>query len=646
MVPRVRILSAAILGFVFAIATHAQDTPKLFNSQLTSTPTVAGASDFTPANPYFGNALVVSSAPQSSAPQSNSSGQSEHAPAGEIFGGYSFSRFNVKTPLDKGNFDQHGGTGSFAFNVNRWFGMVADFAGYHVTGLPANTSGEFFTYLFGPKFSHRGPRWTPFAQFLFGAAHAKSNVSQPSTPTPGTTFFSAASIHPNAFATALGGGLDLTLSKHLAWRVLQADYLLTKFDDGGNNHQNNFRIATGLVFRFGGGPPPPPPNHPPTVTLSANPNKLTVGDSAVLQAQASDPDNDALTYTWTSTCGNVEGTGAEVHLNSAGVAPGTCTATVKVDDGKGGTASASTDVTVEAKPNRPPTVSCAASPQTVTAGQPVNLTATGNDPDNDQLTYSWTSSGGKVTGSGAQAQFDTTGLQPGHYTVTCHADDGKGGTADGTADIEVQAPAEQKRLETRLSLHSIYFPTAQPTAANPNGGLLASQQNTLTTLAADFAKYLSFRKDAHLILQGHADPRGGADYNKALSDRRVARTKQFLVEHGVSADAIETQGLGEEQPMSVDQVKQAVDQDTNLTDAQKKQLTAKAGVLALAQSRRVDVTLSTTGQTSVRQFPFNAEDALNLINPKGVSTAKPRPKGKTAPKGAGTKKKATTKKTP
>lgn len=250
-----------------------------------------------------------------------------------------------------------------------------------------------------------------------------------------------------------------------------------------------------------------------------------------------------------------------------------------------------------------------------------------------------------MTGSGAQAQFDTVGLQPGHYTVTCHADDGKGGTADGTADIEVQAPAEQKRLETRLSLHSVYFPTAQPTAANPNGGLLASQQNTLTTLAADFAKYLSFRKDAHLILQGHADPRGGPDYNKALSDRRVARTKQFLVDHGVSADAIETQGLGEEQPMSVDQVKQAVDQDTNLTDAQKKQLTAKAGVLALAQSRRVDVTLSTTGQTSVRQFPFNAEDALNLINPKGVSTAKPRAKRKTAPKGAGTKKGAT-KKTP
>ena len=33
----------------------------------------------------------------------------------------------------------------------------------------------------------------------------------------------------------------------------------------------------------------------------------------------------------------------------------------------------------------------------------------------------------------------------------------------------------------------------------------------------------------------------------------------------------------------------------------------------MASNRRVDVTLSTTGQTSKRQFPFNATDALTLI---------------------------------
>ena len=194
--------------------------------------------------------------------------------------------------------------------------------------------------------------------------------------------------------------------------------------------------------------------------------------------------------------------------------------------------------------------------------------------------------------------------------------DGRGGETDATTQVTVQPAKEQAQLEQRLSLHSIYFPTAQPTENSPvTSGLLASQKKTLLSLADDFKKYLAFKPDAHLILQGHADPRGGPEYNKKLSERRVERTKAYLVANGVSADAIETQGLGEEQPMSAEQVKQAIDQDQNITAAQKAQLSRNAKVLALAQNRRVDVTLSTTGQTSVRQFPFNAEDALNLINP-------------------------------
>jgi hypothetical protein len=40
-------------------------------------------------------------------------------------------------------------------------------------------------------------------------------------------------------------------------------------------------------------------------------------------------------------------------------------------------------------------------------------------------------------------------------------------------------------------------------------------------------------------------------------------------------------------------------------------------VLVLANNRRVDVTLSTTGQQSVRRYPFNAKDFLALISTKG-----------------------------
>lgn len=631
-----RVLATVILGALCLTSAFAVDdakAPATLTSSEASAPNATASS-----TAYLAPAIPMM-------PQAKAASSSSSHPAADLFFGYSFVRFNPNAGV-KENFNLHGAIAAIAGNVNRWFSVVGDFGFYTIRSLPPGVKAKAYTYMFGPQFSHRGERWTPFAHALFGAARI-SNVTISGTPT-GSLFFNAP-FSQNAFATALGGGVDLNFNKHLGWRLFQGEYLLTKFHDGTDNSQNNFRLSTGLVVHFGGNPPPPPPNHPPTVTASANPTKVYAGseDSIVLQAQAADPDNDTLNYKWTATGGAIEGSGAEVRWNSKGVNEGTYKATVAVDDGKGGTASASTDVVVEKKPNTAPTINCAANPATITVGQHSSIAANASDADNDPLTYSYTTSGGKVTGSGANVQFDSTGVAPGTYTVTCHVSDGRGGEQDATTQVTVQPaapPKEQVQLEQRLSLHSIYFPTAKPTVANPDGGLLASQQNTLVTLAGDFKKYLAFKPEAHLILQGHADPRGGPDYNKLLSERRVTRTKAFLVQQGVSADAIETQGLGVEQPMSADQVKQAVDQEQDLTAAQKSQLNRNAKVLALAQNRRVDVTLSTTGQTSVRQFPFNASDALNLINPKGTGTAaakKPAPKAGTPKSGtskAGTKK--------
>jgi outer membrane protein OmpA-like peptidoglycan-associated protein len=636
---RSQVIASAFLWALLLPAMFAQDAAKS-GPNFTSENSSVSAESYRAPNPDFGALLPKDKDSKAPAMQGE-----QVTPTAELFAGYSYLRFNPRVNGTAQTFDNQGGTASIAGNVNRWLGLVADFGFYKVSGdLQPGSSGKAQTYLFGPRFSHRGERWTPFASVLLGAARMSVDSS---TPVAGSSNFFNNTVHKNAFATAFGVGFDYKLSRHVAWRVVQAEYLVTKFPDGGSNFQNNLRLATGLVFRFGGNPPP---NHPPVISVSTNPNTVVEGsgDSTVVQAKASDPDkNDTLTYTWSATGGKIDGTGSEVRWNSQGVAPGKYTITGTVDDGHGGTASSSTDVTVTARPNRPPTVTCAASPTSVIVGQPVTVTATGSDPDGDNLTYTFDASSGKVTGSGASGQFDTTGLAPGHYTVNCHADDGKGGKADGSTDIEVQAKPitqEQKQLEVRLSLHSIYFPTAKPTKVNPQGGLLNSQERSLVMLASDFKKYLVYKPDAHLILQGHADPRGGEEYNKLLSDRRVERTKAFLVEQGVAADHIDTQGLGEEQPMSVDQVKQAVDADTNISPEQKKQLAAKAAVLALAQSRRVDVTLSTTGQTSTRQFPFNAEDALNLINPKGTGTAKAKTPAKKATGAPATKKKAPAKK--
>ena len=46
-----------------------------------------------------------------------------------------------------------------------------------------------------------------------------------------------------------GGGIDIDLARHWSLRLIQLDYYLTRFDNGGNDHQNNLRVGVGAAFR-------------------------------------------------------------------------------------------------------------------------------------------------------------------------------------------------------------------------------------------------------------------------------------------------------------------------------------------------------------------------------------------------------------
>jgi outer membrane protein OmpA-like peptidoglycan-associated protein/opacity protein-like surface antigen len=84
----------------------------------------------------------------------------------------------------------------------------------------------------------------------------------------------------------------------------------------------------------------------------------------------------------------------------------------------------------------PPTVTLTASKSTIIQGETTALQAKGTDPDGGKLTYSWSSAGGKVTGTGENATFDSTGLAPGKYPVTVTASDGKY-SASATENVTV-----------------------------------------------------------------------------------------------------------------------------------------------------------------------------------------------------------------
>ena len=550
-------------------------------------------------------------------------------PRYEVGGMYDFLNFGPGDPFE--NSSNQGAAAFFTYNASKWVGLTGEVGTYGgkrnifpLTGNNDLVSGGIISYLFGPRLNWRKfDYFVPFAEVLVGGVRGNGQIT-------GT-------VTQNAFAMAPGGGVDLVLHKNVAWRVVEMNYLLTSFSGpavAATGRQNSFRIASGLVLRFGIPNPPPPPNHPPVAACAVSPASVYAGsgDAVAVHVTASDPDNDPLSYNYSATGGAVEGTGAEARWNSTGVAAGSYTVNVKVDDGKGGSASCAADIKVEEKPNHPPTASLSIERSPIFPSERTGVTCNGSDPDNDPLTYSYTATGGKITGSGSNVQFDPTGLQPGSYTVKCAVNDGRGGTADASGNVDVKEAPEVKQikvLEAKLALHSIYFPTALPTVAKPMGGLLASQAVTLDTLASDFKQYLTFRPDAHLTLEGHADIRGAKDYNIKLSERRVERTKSYLVEKGVPAEHLSVKAFGFEKNMTDEDVKTQIGADPDLSAVEKQKILKNLLTVRLASNRRVDVTLSTTGEQSVRRFPFSAKDALTLLSRAGGET--PKKKAATPP---------------
>lgn len=62
--------------------------------------------------------------------------------------------------------------------------------------------------------------------------------------------------------------------------------------------------------------------------------------------------------------------------------------------------------------------------------------------------------------------------------------------------------------------------------------------------------------DADLDVIGHTDSTASEAYNQKLSEKRAASVKGWLVKHGVSANRVDTKGMGETQPIADNKTKE------------------------------------------------------------------------------------------
>ena len=87
---------------------------------------------------------------------------------------------------------------------------------------------------------------------------------------------------------------------------------------------------------------------PPTISCSANPSTIKPGDPSTITSVGQSPQNRALTYSYSTESGTVTGTDTTATYNSTGAPVGTATINCNVADDKGGTATATTTVTIAA----------------------------------------------------------------------------------------------------------------------------------------------------------------------------------------------------------------------------------------------------------------------------------------------------------
>ena len=174
-------------------------------------------------------------------------------------------------------------------------------------------------------------------------------------------------------------------------------------------------------------------NGPPTVSVSSSSASImlpcaegatadsctpSASRSVDLTADARDPDNDTLLYTWSVTGGKLSGEGRSVSWDLSGAQPGTYTASVSVNDGNAHTANGSTTVTISTCKCAPPpcptvSVSC---PADVAQGDAITFSAAVNGDAN--VTYNWSVSAGTISGGQGTSSItvNTDGL--GGQTVT------------------------------------------------------------------------------------------------------------------------------------------------------------------------------------------------------------------------------------
>jgi peptidoglycan-associated lipoprotein len=210
----------------------------------------------------------------------------------------------------------------------------------------------------------------------------------------------------------------------------------------------------------------------------------------------------------------------------------------------------STEVAPPTRPPAPTVAQFSAEPTSIQRGQSSTLRW---DVAGSVTSVSIDQTIGTVQNTGNRRVFPSESTT---YTLTAT---GPGGTTTASATVNVGSPPPpppptadsgipKGDVGSRLlsQVQDVYFDYDKSDIRSDAQATLQQNATALKAILADFPS-------ATIVLEGHTDDRGSAEYNIGLGDRRANSAKEFLVQLGVPADRLQTVSYGKERPQCTEQ---------------------------------------------------------------------------------------------
>jgi peptidoglycan-associated lipoprotein len=197
-----------------------------------------------------------------------------------------------------------------------------------------------------------------------------------------------------------------------------------------------------------------------------------------------------------------------------------------------------TPVATAPPPAPQPTATISASPDAVTAGEPITIT--------------WNStnaSTASIEGLGNVPTSGTRTITPSASTTYHLVARGDGGKADAYGRVTVNqppvaaapAPTMSEEEQFRANVKDIFFDYDKYNVRNGDESVLSQD-----------AAFLKSHPEMKIVIGGYCDERGSDEYNLGLGQNRAASAQKSLVASGIDADRIRVISYGKEKPFCSD----------------------------------------------------------------------------------------------